>query len=140
MDLKIGEREIRLVCVYKPDGSYNDKHVEEVYLILAEIVAEARKDKRMIAIGGDFNGEVGTSSNSGYGETTGNYGISTRPNARGKWLHTWARTEDLIIANTQLKRRFGERVTHIGTSEQRRQIDFVLVDRKLCQGATIQRA
>jgi exonuclease III len=101
-DLCFGQQRARVISCYLPDSTYADKHVEDVYLALSIICEEARQDKRIIMIGGDFNAEPGKNNFAGWDDTLGRHGLERR-NARGEWLATWAETHNLVIGNTHFK-------------------------------------
>jgi exonuclease III len=121
---------LRVIATYFPDSSYSNGHVEKVYIALDECIDQARRQRRHIALGGDFNAEVGSAKDDDSYETLGKYGMASC-NARGEWLKTWATTAGMIITNTHFKHRFGHRYTHVGTSGRKRQIDYMLVSEGL---------
>eukprot|EP00973_Karenia_brevis_P067886 9444123-Karenia_brevis.AAC.1 len=56
-----------------------------VYTTLSGINSEAKRKKRQVIIGGDFNAEVGRNTEATHRSTLGKYGTD-RLNARGRWL------------------------------------------------------
>lgn len=133
-DVSCGKAVLRLVSVYMPDSTYSDKQVELIYTILSGVLVDARSGAKLVAIGGDFNAEVGSDPSAAQRATIGRHGLNTR-NARGEWLQSWASTEELILANTHFKKRGGRKVTHIGTTGRKRQIDYILLVKTLWRRA-----
>jgi hypothetical protein len=125
--VKVGYVFIRYIPVYFPDTSYGNTLVETLYSTLAQCVTEARRGGMQVLIGGDWNAQVGNADTRARSlrKVVGKYGLPTS-NARGHWLRTWAQTIDLIITNTHFKHRRNQRITHTGTSGNKRQIDYIL--------------
>jgi hypothetical protein len=95
--------------------------------MLSTLIKEARKSKRFVIMGGDWNAEVGPSADED--KVVGAFANATG-NARGDWLHRWATKEQLIIANTTFKKRWGCRWTH-SQHGRKRMIDYICIDRRL---------
>jgi hypothetical protein len=96
-----------------------------MYSAISLQIKDARKRRRSIVLGGDFNAEVQASSTPSVGPYT-----NTQGNTRGEWLANWACKEGLLIMNTRFRKRWGLVWTHCQKG-RKRQIDYILVDKGL---------
>ena len=128
LDIDVGPWKLSVFVVYMPHGGKSDICLEEVYSTISTLVKEARSAKRMTILGGDWNAEVESAA----WESHATVGAFANPkgNARGEWLHRWATSERLIIANTLFKKRWGCRWSHIQHG-RKRTIDYICMDRCL---------
>ena len=117
LDIDVGPWKLSVFVVYMPHGGKSDICLEEVYSTISTLVKEARSAKRMTILGGDWNAEVESAA----WESHATVGAFANPkgNARGEWLHRWATSERLIIANTLFKKRWGCRWSHIQHGRKR---------------------
>ena len=59
LDITIAGVALRLIVVYMPHTGYSDEEVESVYQTVGEARREGARQKRRVAVGGDFNAVVG---------------------------------------------------------------------------------
>jgi exonuclease III len=130
IDMAGGGIRVRFVSAYFPHSGYTDMHVQELYTALTEIRKEAKTLKLKFILAGDFNAEVGSRSDHDDFRVLGPHGLNLE-NCRGQWLKQWATLEDLVFANTFFSKPPAGRITHVGPSGRARQIDYILVDRRL---------
>ena len=125
LEVDADERKFSFIVAYMPHCGYNDEAVEAIYDEISLQTKDARKRKRSIVLGGDWNAEVLASSSPAVGPHSNSQG-----NARGEWLANWACKEGLLIMNTRFCKRWGLIWTHCQKG-RRRQIDYILVDKEL---------
>ena len=125
LEVDADERKFNFIVAYMPHGGYSDEEVEAMYSAISLQIKDARKRRRSIVLGGDFNAEVQASSTPSVGPYT-----NTQGNTRGEWLANWACKEGLLIMNTRFRKRWGLVWTHCQKG-RKLQIDYILVDKGL---------
>ena len=111
-----------------PHGGYGDEDVEVMYKQISSLLQEARKSERIILLSGDWNAEVQSDPGPTLDSAVGPY-ANASGNQRGMWLANWAQKENLAIANTFFRKRWGKVWTH-SQNGRRRQIDYCMVEKK----------
>ena len=108
---------LSLIVAYLPHGGYSDDAVEQIYDDISTQIGLARKDRRRIVLGGDWNAEVASAT----GNDIGAAGRFTNPirSARGDWLAAWAQQHDFKIANKFFDKRWDNTWTHQQNGRQR---------------------
>ena len=131
LDVDLGICKLRLTSVYFPHTGYGDLAVEKCYTTLSELHEEARSEKQMMIIGGDFNAEVGTANDECDGHPTlGPHGHPDH-NARGEMMRRWVAMRELVIGNTHFEKDAACKWTHESSSKRRRVIDYLLFSKGL---------
>ena len=102
LEVEAESRSFRLIATYMPHAGYKDEAVEELYENISTQIKEARKNRRSIILGDDWNSEVQSLTSSAVGRFANRHG-----NPREEWLANWACKEGLVITNTSFKKRWG---------------------------------
>ena len=130
--IKIRHKNKRLVMVsvYFPHTGYPDAMVQEVYDTVEAILDEARSRKEDVIVAGDFNAEVGERNEFDNPHFVGKHSCGVT-NSRGAWLKRFCELKSLVIANTMYPKSKDAVTTFVGPNQRARQIDFVLITRRL---------
>eukprot|EP00973_Karenia_brevis_P008082 1095156-Karenia_brevis.AAC.1 len=128
LELNLFKVKLSLIVVYMPHRGYADAEVQRMYDHLSNFIGEARRAKRVVIIGGDWNAEAQSAMSSGDSGAVGEF-ANPFGNDRGDWLVRWATAERLILCNTLFKKRWGKIWTH-RQGDRERQIDYLCIDAK----------
>ena len=139
LDADVGRGRWRFVSVYLPTGDSAEvwSEREAAYVVLSDLVVQARAEGRYIVLGGDFNASVGALRPWERPSKLGRFGVGERT-ASGDALVDFVLEQDLIVANRQFARRPEERWTCRAPCGTLSQIDFILVGSLLsiCDGGS----
>ena len=102
--------------------------MEEMYCQISELLQRARKKKRTIILGVDWNAVVQAAAGDFKESAVGAF-ANVVGNARGEMLASWACKEGMILANAMFKKRKGRIWTHIQNG-RKRQIDYLMVEKR----------
>ncbi|KAK6745007.1 hypothetical protein RB195_011614 [Necator americanus] len=114
------EVELRVVSAYAPQAGCSEEEKASFWEDLEQYV-QSLEGEEVLLIGGDFNGHVG-SQKDGFESCHGGYGYGAR-NDDGLRILKYAVASDLIIANTQNRKRKSHLITYTSGGRQT-QIDF----------------
>ncbi|KAK6760556.1 hypothetical protein RB195_021861 [Necator americanus] len=131
-----GEVELRVVSAYAPQAGCSEKEKASFWEDLEQYV-QSLEGEEVLLIGGDFNGHVG-SRKDGFESCHGGYGYGVR-NDDGLRILEYAIASDLIIANTQYRKRTSHLITYTSGCRET-QIDFWMLrrrDRRLLQDSIV---
>ena len=134
VDVNMHGKKFRLVVAYFPHAGYGEAEVDKLYAELAKVRKAARREGRKIVVGGDFNAVLGVARAEDPGEAVGKFGLGEQ-NTRGQKMLRWAVEDELVVANTLYMKTEEKRWTHI-KKENKRQIDFICVDKKCVKWVT----
>ncbi|KAK6729205.1 hypothetical protein RB195_006321 [Necator americanus] len=129
-----GEVELRVVSAYAPQAGCSEEEKASFWEDLEQYV-QSLKSEEILLIGGDFNGHVG-SRKDGFESCHGGYGAR---NDDGLRILEYAVASDLIVANTQYRKRKSHLITHTSGGRET-QIDFWMLrrrDRRLLQDSKV---
>ncbi|KAK6757114.1 hypothetical protein RB195_015125 [Necator americanus] len=104
-----GEVELRVVSAYAPQMGCSEEEKTCFWEDLEQYV-QSLKSEEVLLIGGDFNGHIG-SRKDGFESCHGGYGYGAR-NDDGLRILEYAVASDLIIANTQYRKRKSHLITY----------------------------
>jgi len=130
VSVTINQMRFRFVAAYFPHGGYGDAQVQQIYTTLSGLRKEAGKKQERFVVGGDFNAVVGHRTDHDNPANVGMHGLGEE-NSRGQWLKQWCCLENMLIANTFFPKHPDSKFTHVSTNGNRRQIDFVIIDKPL---------
>ncbi|KAK6755903.1 hypothetical protein RB195_014349 [Necator americanus] len=131
-----GEVELRVVSAYAPQMGCSEEEKACFWEDLEQYV-QSLESEEVLLIGGDFNGHVG-SRKDGFESCHGGYGYGAR-NDDGLRILEYAVASDLIIANTQYRKRKSHLITYTSGGRET-QIDFWMLrrrDRRLLQDSKV---
>ncbi|KAK6763221.1 hypothetical protein RB195_023798 [Necator americanus] len=131
-----GEVELRVVSAYAPQMGCSEEEKACFWEDLEQYV-QSLESKEVLLIGGDFSGHVG-SRKDGFESCHGGYGYGAR-NDDGLRILEYAAASDLIIANTQYRKRKSHLITYTSGGRET-QIDFWMLrrrDRRLLQDSDV---
>ncbi|KAK6737186.1 hypothetical protein RB195_019713 [Necator americanus] len=131
-----GEVEVRVVSAYAPQMGCSEEEKACFWEDLEQYV-QSLESEEVLLIGGDFNGHVG-SRKDGFESCHGGYGYGAR-NDDGLRILEYAVASDLIIANTQYRKRKSHLITYTSGGRET-QIDFWMLrrrDRRLLQDSKV---
>lgn len=111
LDVQLGSRVMRAICVYMPHSGYDDAEVQLLYDQLDAIRNEAYKRCYLLSICGDWNAEVGCQQHGQEDGAIGPFSIGIR-SMRGNWFAKWAWGADLIVVNTHFDKPCEKLWTH----------------------------
>ena len=120
--LILGKAVFTFLSVYAPQTGLPDSDKERFYDQLQSTIAKIPAAEMLIPVG-DWNGHVGADSGV-YNEAHGGHGFGVR-NADGERVLEFAIANDLLIGNTQFKKRDSHLVTY-SSGNHRTQIDYIL--------------
>ena len=120
--LVIDKAVFAFISVYAPQGGRPDVEKEQFYDLLQEIVSKVPNSEVLTPIG-DWNGHVGRVAG-GFEAVHGGFGYGNR-NIEGEHLLEYAVTNNLIVGNTQFKKRDSHLIT-CSSGENNSQIDYIL--------------
>ena len=124
----------RIVAAYIPHCGYSDAKLEEHYKHIESVIAEARKQKKMVVVGADCNAEVGGTRR--FGKTYGGFGNLTST-ARGEWLKACASKFGMTLVNTFFMKQWSSVWAHaVGTAKQQRKIYYIWLDQNQIHNVT----
>ena len=126
LDVDISTWKLRFISVCFPHFGYADVHVQHVYDTLTTLLSETTTQHRHAILTGAFNAQVGPRDNDDHSRTTGHFALGPT-NSHGQWLKSWAGTQHLIIANTYFQHHIDNITTYTTTTNQPRQLDYILV-------------
>ncbi|KAK6730588.1 hypothetical protein RB195_007196 [Necator americanus] len=115
-----GEVELRVASAYAPQAGCSEEEKASFWEDLEQYV-QSLKGEEVLLIGGDFNGHVG-SRRDGFESCHGGYGYGAR-NGNELRILEYAVASDLIIANTQYRKRKSHLITYTSGGRET-QIDF----------------
>ncbi|KAK6764498.1 hypothetical protein RB195_024719 [Necator americanus] len=124
-----GEVELRVVSAYAPQMGCSEEEKACFWEDLEQYVRSLESEE-VLLIGGDFNGHVG-SRKDGFESCHGGYGYGAR-NDDGLRILEYAVASDLIIANTQYRKRKSHLITYTSGGRET-QIDFWMLRRRDCR-------
>lgn len=130
ISLRINQVRFRFVTAYFPHSGYVGSEVQKVYTALSGLRKDAKLKREMFVLGADFNAVVGQRNEHDSQTHIGMHGMGSE-NSRGQWLKQWSTLENLIITNTFFAKHAESKITHTGPNGNTRQIDFILVDKRL---------
>ena len=119
------------ISVYAPQVGHPDVEKEQFYDLLQEIVSKVPNSEILIPIG-DWNGHVGRVTG-GFEAVHGGFGYGNR-NIEGDHLLEFADTNNLIVGNTQFKKRDLHLITY-SSGENNSQIDYILYPKSFKKSA-----
>ncbi|KAK6765797.1 hypothetical protein RB195_025611 [Necator americanus] len=131
-----GEVELRVVSAYAKQVGCSEEEKAYFWEDLEQYV-QSLEGEEVLLIGGDFNGHVG-SRKDGFESCHGGYGYGAR-NDDGLRILEYAVASDLIIANTQYRKRKSHLITYTSGGRET-QIDFWMLrgrDRRLLQDSKV---
>ncbi|KAK6743091.1 hypothetical protein RB195_010390 [Necator americanus] len=131
-----GEMELRVVSAYAPKAGCSEEEKASFWEDLEHYV-QSLESEEILLIGGDFNGHVG-SRKDGFESSHSGYGYGAR-NDDGLRILEYAVASDLIIANTQNRKRKSHLITYTSGGGET-QIDFWMLrrrDRRLLQDSKV---
>ncbi|KAK6762979.1 hypothetical protein RB195_023618 [Necator americanus] len=131
-----GEVELRVASAYAPQMGCSEEE-EACFWEDLEQYVQSLEGEDVLPIGGDFNGHVG-SRKDGFESCHGGYGFGAR-NDDGLRILEYAAASDLIIANTQYRKRKWHLITYTSGGRET-QIDFWMLrrrDRRLLQDSKV---
>jgi hypothetical protein len=102
VDLCVKGRKLRLLCACMQHTGYADQAVEEVYDELDRCIKEARAQRKLVIVAGDWNAEVGAQHPGEKNSSVGCHGFGRR-NHRGQMFANWCTSQSLVIANTMYR-------------------------------------
>ncbi|KAK6764278.1 hypothetical protein RB195_024554 [Necator americanus] len=132
VEVDTGEVELRVVSAYAPQAGCSKEEKASFWEDLEQYV-QSLESEEILLIGGDVNGHVG-SRKDGFESCHGGYGYGAR-NDDGLRILEYAVASDLIIANTQYRKRKSYLITYTSGGRET-QIDFWMLrrrDRRLLQ-------
>ena len=130
LDIDISTWRLRIFSAYFPHCGYADAHVQHIYDTLTTVLSETATQHRHAILTGDFNAQVGPRDIDERSSTTGTFALHPS-NSRGQWLKSWAGTQHLIITNTHFQHNIDNITTYTTTTNQPRQLDYILVPKTL---------
>ena len=120
---------ISIIQVYAPTTDHTDEETELFYNELQDSISKISK-KDILVIQGDWNAKIGKDAITDWGRTSGKYCNSTT-NERGYRLLEFAKTNDLIVANTFGPHKKSRIQTwHSPGGLYHNQIDYILVSKR----------
>ncbi|KAK6730203.1 hypothetical protein RB195_006956 [Necator americanus] len=134
--LDTGEVELRVVSAYAPQVG-SSKEEKACFWEDLEQYAQSLEGEEVLLIEGDFNGHVG-SRKDGFESCHGGCGYGARSD-NGLRIPEYAVASDLIIANTQYRKRTSHSITYTSGGRET-QIDFWMLrrrDRRLLQDSKV---
>ena len=111
--------------MYLPHSGYPDHHVERTYKTISKLID---KEKNMKTIGGDFNAELGPGDGIEL-SCVGHYTLN-KANCRGDWMTQCLLEKNLVALNTMYKKLPYKQVTFHAPNGGKKQLDYILTDRK----------
>ncbi|KAK6764329.1 hypothetical protein RB195_024595 [Necator americanus] len=117
---QLSDRRLRVVSAYAPQMGCGEKEKACFWEDLEQYV-QSLEGEEVLLIGGDFNGHVG-SRKDGFESCHDGYGYEAR-NDDGLRILEYAVASDLIIANTQYRKRKSHLITYTSGGRET-QIDF----------------
>ncbi|KAK6764634.1 hypothetical protein RB195_024815 [Necator americanus] len=130
-----GKVELRVVSAYAPQAGCSEEEKASFWEDLEQYV-QSLESEEILLIGGGFNGHVG-SRKDGFESCHGGYGYGARKD--GLRILEYAVASDLIIANTQYRKRKSHLITYTSGGRET-QIDFWMLrrrDRRLLQDSKV---
>ncbi|XP_055826347.1 uncharacterized protein LOC129894718 [Solanum dulcamara] len=134
--LVIGRLFVNVVSAYAPYVGL-DEEVKRLFWEVLDEVVRGIPSAEKIFIGGDFNGQIGTTSND-FDDVHGDFSFGER-NDSGVSLLEFVKTFELVIANSCFLKKDNQLVTFSSTTA-RTQIDYLLLqkdDRGLCKDCKV---
>ncbi|KAK6762631.1 hypothetical protein RB195_023378 [Necator americanus] len=132
----IGEVKLRVASAYVPQADCSEEEKASFWEGLERYV-QSLESEEVLLIGGDFNGHVG-SRKDGFESCHGGYGHGAR-NEDGLRILEYTVASDLIIANTQYRKRKSHLITYTSGGRET-QVDFWMLrrrDRRLLQDSKV---
>ncbi|EYC25573.1 hypothetical protein Y032_0011g1280 [Ancylostoma ceylanicum] len=121
-----GKTVMRIISAYAPQVGCTSEEKSSFYEDLEQYV-HTIGDEEVLLLGGDLNGHVGE-EREGFNRWHGGYGYGMR-NEEGQRILEFAAVSDLIIANTQFRKRKSHLVT-FASGGREAQIDFWMLRRR----------
>ena len=138
VNLRLQGQRTCIIAVYMPHAGKCSGEQEIVYTEISKLIKNAKKNKRVVVLAGDFNAVVGKTGEEDYASTSrqavsqacGTFGHGTR-NQKGQRLHQFCTQENLTIGNTIFDKPSTNLWTHRGVKaggeENLRQIDYIMI-------------
>ena len=123
----VNKQPMILVSAYLPHSGYPDNQVERTYKTITTMIDQ---EKNMKIIGGDFNAELGPGDGIEL-SCVGHYTLN-KANCRGEWMTQWLLENNLVAFNTMYKKLPHKQVTYHTRKGGKKQLDYILTDRKHC--------
>ncbi|EYC27388.1 hypothetical protein Y032_0009g691 [Ancylostoma ceylanicum] len=117
---------MRIISAYAPQVGCTAEEKNAFYEDLEQYV-HSIEDEEVLLLGGDLNGHIGE-GREGFDRWHGGYGYGTR-NEEGQRILEFAAMSDLLIANTQFRKRKSHLVTFTSGGRET-QIDFWMLRRR----------
>ena len=119
------------ISVYAPQVGRSDVEKEQFYGLLQEIVSKVPNYEVLIPIS-DWNGHVGRVAG-GFETVHGGFAYGNR-NIEGEHLLEFAVANNLLVGNTQFKKRDSHLITY-SSGENSSQIDYILYPKSFKKSA-----
>jgi len=127
LSTKFGGKKLTLIQVYAPTSASPEEENSNFYKTLEKTLEKIIvNNNNQLIIMGDFNSQVGQAEGKEE-KAVGPYGIQKKRNDRGKYLVHFCMENNLKIANSFFKKRFGKKWTWLSPNAlHKNEIDFFL--------------
>ena len=127
------------IQIYAPTSDRHKEEVDEFYEDLKKIMKKV-PHKDVPVIQRDWKAKTGEDAHGSWSGTVGKFALGTT-NDRGERLLQFAKTHQLVAANTLFKHQLSRRATyHSPEGKTHNQIDYILISRRFASGINKARA